>query len=1005
MKSPIKTVFSVAVGVIAAILVTPLLVGGTISLLFAGTVWVARITSALYILIAAAISTTTFNLKKIFNKIKNWFITLYLGRKLKELKKYMAEHKGVVIGSTLIGALGVAAVAASAIHFRRRKKESKETPFAVRVMTTMQSLLGVSFMAMSFFDDSKLLKEMKEVVNNSILMTRIVSYFEDVRKDLGLTKVTKVPTEEFETIDGKKFRKNSVYVKPLYDKTRDTDQWIWVKYVNDTEELNDMNCMAWMTSNREIFSMASQSLYEWAVECIEDAQPKKPSMISEIKARLWPPAPAKRDVRIVNKAVDEELKPVVEALKESLCGADKEALFSPLIQRTKGKTVLNMLILSLPALCLGVVKFAWISRNFSPTRIGAITLACFVTLLLTILDPIRDAVDEVDHYIVTSTGNHGKLVVNEGTEGQSFAEFFKPYEATLKEAANRPFDWMFPDEYLKEGVNRWGGKRWRAPGGGVRTRRFKKMRLSDAEYKALQEVAARNGMPVGALVRAKVDAILGYDEQDDTYAYDSYKDARDDNFRHSKYDEYDGDDFYSKVNRDYDDEDDIVLQSANKPESVVDPRIEGLMKENAELKATCGSLEKKLDIVTTAITKVTDHLTKAEQATYDKEASTVGLVQTLSARVDNMTAYIEKLDKNRVTQEDASKIWEAIHETQSLRDLKGVMDDLAALRSHVVEVVSVTKEKQSTPVPQEQLDAVYAKLLETNQRLDDLAKESKKSAQKAPVTDTPPAVDKKELKDEPKPESTTTVNKQKEKPLKHFCGVCRKGFASLNKVRKHAKLHEKKERLNKKYPAYDSLALRKSYLEIQVLKGGKWVHQGGAVATTEGGGRHCYSVNHNIEGWGEDCRARLPDLIDPTKDRFEPFPIKVVKFDSQNKWDGLIFEIPSNISNDVLHRMKVTQVASEGWWLKGVSLRTHNNKLTWFDWDGELVWYNIEQGLLEMSISTQEGDSGSPVLCWNANTLQYDLIAVHMQAGSKNAGTNTARLVHELDKHLFRPQS
>jgi hypothetical protein len=259
----------------------------------------------------------------------------------------------------------------------------------------------------------------------------------------------------------------------------------------------------------------------------------------------------------------------------------------------------------------------------------------------------------------------------------------------------------------------------------------------------------------------------------------------------------------------------------------------------------------------------------------------------------------------------------------------------------------------------------------------------------------------KETKEEAVSESSTTVAIQKDKPLKHFCGVCRKGFASIAKVRKHAKAHQKKERLNIKYPKYDSLELRKCYIEIQVKKGGKWVHQGGAVATTDGSGRHAYSVYHNIEGWDTDVRARLPDLVDPSKDRMEPFAMKIVKFES--KWDGLIFELPPNISHDMLHRMQISDVPEDGWFLKGVSVLVKNDKLQWNGWDGDLVWFNKESGLLEMHISSQEGDSGSPVLCWNSKTLSFCLVAVHMQAGSKSAGTNTARLVHEMDSHLFRP--
>jgi hypothetical protein len=101
--------------------------------------------------------------------------------------------------------------------------------------------------------------------------------------------------------------------------------------------------------------------------------------------------------------------------------------------------------------------------------------------------------------------------------------------------------------------------------------------------------------------------------------------------------------------------------------------------------------------------------------------------------------------------------------------------------------------------------------------------------------------------------------------------------------------------------------------------------------------------------------------------------------------------------------MQISDVPEDGWFLKGVSVLVKNDKLQWNDWDGDLVWFNKESGLLEMHISSQEGDSGSPVLCWNSKTLSFCLVAVHMQAGSKSAGTNTARLVHEMDSHLFRP--
>jgi hypothetical protein len=77
---------------------------------------------------------------------------------------------------------------------RRVSKEAKDrsVPFVTRVLTIIQSATAVTWLFAAIFSDSLVVKNIKEALNDSVLLTRIVSYFEKLMRPPTNENTTKV---------------------------------------------------------------------------------------------------------------------------------------------------------------------------------------------------------------------------------------------------------------------------------------------------------------------------------------------------------------------------------------------------------------------------------------------------------------------------------------------------------------------------------------------------------------------------------------------------------------------------------------------------------------------------------------------------------------------------------------------------------------------------------------------------------------------------------------------
>jgi hypothetical protein len=889
--------------------------------------------------------------------------------KLRQLRDKLVQHKKIIAAST-VGILGAAALVASGLYFAEKKKERKEsrvqTSTAVRVMTTMQALLGTGFMVTNLFGENAMVNNMRDIVNNSFLMTRIVQYFESLRQELGIIRTVKKEDQEIE-IGGRKLPSVTVYLKDFFDKTRGPAEWFWAKYDKEVSGNTDIDFISWLKEQESILNSLPDALKTWCKTVISE------NSTSTFKRLLtWArhdPRPKVQNLsQIAGEDYDEEFADVVTNIKECLMiksdDDKKEALFAPVIRSTKGKTILNWIILSIPALSIAIVKFCWIQRNFSPARVVAMIATCFVVLFLTLLDPVKEMVEDIQIVDLAQLNALGD---------------------DPKESLNKPeCDILLPVEYYKEGVNRHGGKRWRGPTGGTHQRRhFKRITLSDAEYKALEEKAKRNGMNVGALVRAAADNILGYDEEYDDYAYNSLKDAEDDDYRHSQ----DPDEFYAMLNRTYH-KHDILGENPYEQESAVRAEIKKLTDQLSELRKEMQNVKQaKIEVDKTAIKSTLD---KQELENLKKTKTEVEELRK------EFWFFRDTANKQRVQDEEdnRAKVGELIHlrsvlaQLQANKSGKSVDDELTAIKLQIAELAEHSKGDFKTEI-MNSLNEIKAKQLQMEDKQKD---------------------EKKESTDSDKEKEAKKVADQNNKALPFICAKCKKGFAKMKPLKNHQKTCIKdKERANVKYPAADTTSLRKAYLEIEVLVEGNWVHQGGAVATTDGNGTHAYSVHHNVETFktGDvrdmEVRARIPDVLDANK-TIRTFPVKVLQMDKTDKLDVIIFELPNNIPSDELHRVKVHQVPEDATFVQITAIRWTNGKKEWCDPIGHINFYNYNSFLIEYQNSTLRGDSGSPVFAWDEKTQKWQLVALHMQAGDAGSMTNEGRLLSGLAESgkLFR---
>lgn len=811
--------------------------------------------------------------KRAYRRVVTWFIWT-------KIKNFVVDNQGkIAIASSLV-VITTAAVTALSIYRKHRKTMSKEalheTSTAVRIMTALQSLIGMTYMGASFFGENQLMKVMKESVNNSMLMTKIVEYFDRVKDEMGLMKM-KPKVDEIVVGNGKKIDKSSLWVSKFHEKTRGENNWLWLKFENESKTLNDITFVQWLKSNSAIIDLVNDSLLrDWLLSVIKE---NSEGFLGAMGKWLSKKKPENMPSTIYNTNVDEAFKPVVDSVKETL----KESVFAPIIEKHFGKSLLNIILMALPTLAFGIVKFLWVQRDFSPHRVIVTSLLCLTVFLFTIVEPVRDVVEQEMVEIVELR------------------------------------------EHDKEGVNRHGGKRWRAPGAGTRPkRRYKRLKLSDAEYKALQEISERTGIPIGALVRAKVDAKLGYDEETDTYTSDRPDDAIPIDYDDDDggYGSDDADDFYRKMIKGYDE------------------KLVSLSKDMGRVQGKLGQIAGNSDL-----------------------SGVVESLRRATAQLESVARDVEVLKKDSGL--STEKFEQLKKELAEKSTKQSESDSIVQLREQLVEVQKFVEEKVKTL-------ASPQKPVEKNKNVG------------ATITASNPG---------------------------HICHKCKTAFNSYGKLLKHVRnVHaNQKEKLNRNKPRYDPIDLRKSYVEIQVRVDGKWVHQGGAVATNEGGGTHGYTKYHNVEGFKfgvesseNEVRCRIPGLTDPNE-TLATFDFKVLRFDGSNGRDQVVFEIPTNLVKTHLTRPKISDIPIDSYFVEGVGLVFENNKLSWCHFPGDLVDVDLESGQIKYELSTKPGDSGDPIFMWSVSQQAFVLVACHMQAGAPGEIPNIGRILHGSFNKLFRP--
>jgi len=679
----IGSFFAAVIGLVLAVNLAPVLIGAiawAVAVPLGAMLWLS--------VFVHGVITTLFTItvprfwRWVRFKIMRWFVW----KKVMKLLGYLKEHK-LMTGSVVLTAVTCTVIIARMIRrnqVKARKEnldEARKITLATRIMVALQSFVGMSYMGAVFYGENATIKAIKEHLTNSMLITRVVQYFEQARVETGVISVTK-PSEVKIVIGNKReVGKHSLYVYPFYQKTHNTnDEFFWMKFERDVDDLNDNAFVLWLKKNHLMLHSVSEDLRVWCQRVIDD----NTSTIFTKVGELFKRKPKYQNMsEIIEEKVDNEcFTPVVGKIRESLY-SQKESLFVPLRKKGIANNIINLFILGLPTLAVGIVKFAWVSGSFTKERFIATIFTCVVVFILTILDPIRDKANEVlkeaEFFEMSDFVSESDTKIEEALidAGAFTPEFIKG-----KECANGKRGFLVE----LEGANRRGGKPWRGKRQQRHVKRsrqgrprFVQLNLTEEEYKALQEEAKRLRVSVSSLVSARRQALQ--DMEDDAWYAEHPEEEWEDEYDSNEEDEDDYDDvdtFHSKLNKWREDNPDVQVHKTTK-------------RDWADMEESFNNKLKSRDEDYMALKQKLEKTTEVLE-TYRKEASALRV--ELNKVQTEVKVKQNALEENKVLKQQA----EAHAETKAaLTETKKLIEDLLEKQEKKVEKTTTVATLNNVP--------------------------------------------------------------------------------------------------------------------------------------------------------------------------------------------------------------------------------------------------------------------------------------------------------------------